>query len=141
MASPTDERHRPPGTPFNTTGCQGQCQYTYDAQAGCYFLTSSNCSPNCGCPPFVNGPLAQVVRAIRSAATSSGLTLSCTAQAPQAVPDEANEKLMVQAIAELIRRDRQADRETAKRWKFAAVGLGVLAVLLAVALIAALMTR
>lgn len=136
MASAID-KHVPPGTTITVSPC-GQCQYTYNSAAGCYFLSSSTCTGTCGCAPSVNGPLARLVRFILpQSTTSTGLTLNCTSQAPLDGTEDPEEALMIRAIGELFFQQ----GETAKRWKLIAIVLGLFAALLATGLIVALVTR
>ncbi len=140
MASAID-KHVPPGNTITVSPC-GQCQYTYNSPAGCYFLSSSTCTGSCGCAPSVNGPLARLVRfCLPQSTTSAGLILNCTQQAPEDVADDPEEATMIRAVADLFIQRQAEALESSKRWKLIAVVLGVLAAILAVALVVALMTR
>lgn len=48
--------------------------------------------------------------------------------------------MIIRAMADVIHQQRAAAQETAKRWKIVAIVMGVLAAILAVALVVALMT-
>lgn len=76
-----------------------------------------------------------------SSTTSAGLTLNGTVQAPQDVTDDPEEAMMIRAVADLFLQQQAEARESAKRWKLVAVVPGVLAVLLAIGLTVALVTR
>lgn len=76
-----------------------------------------------------------------SSTTSAGLTLNGTSQSPQDVTDDPEEAMMIRAVGDLFLQRQAVVRESAKRWRLIAIVLGMLAVLLAIGLTVALVTR
>jgi F0F1-type ATP synthase membrane subunit c/vacuolar-type H+-ATPase subunit K len=113
-------------------GCGG-CTYTYDPEGGCYTRQGAgNCTGDCRCSPIICGLGSQIIQQLRPETVTSDIAvgLSCFTAA-------SDDEWIAKALLELA-----AERTSpAAIWKRVSIAMGILAVLLAVGLVIALVSR
>jgi hypothetical protein len=130
-ATETPEDVKP--KPLIGGGCGG-CTYTYNQATKCYDRNGTGgCMGGCRCAPTICGLGAQIIHDLRpsAATTASPLSLSCATAAN-------DEKWLALALIALAQ---QKIADARRRWKAAGIGLGILSVLLAIGMAAALLYR